>query len=83
MQLFISLVVFSCMLFNIKAEPEYFVSVDGSDDWDGKRPVHGDGASGPWMTLQNAIEKLRQIRPAIPAILMIMLHSTLWKALII
>ena len=42
---------------------EFYVSVDGSDSWDGTSDTNVDGSDvGPWLTLNHAMEELRQIR---------------------
>ena len=46
---------------------QYFVSVDGSDSWDGTGKWHiNNSDTGPWKTLNHAINKLRKIRPNPP-----------------
>ena len=40
--------------------PEFFISVDGSDSWDGSNENHQDNTNiGPWKTLNHAIDELR------------------------
>ena len=46
---------------------EFYVSVDGSDSWDGTAESNIDGSDvGPWQTLNHAIDELRRIRPNPP-----------------
>ena len=46
---------------------EFYVSVDGSDSWDGTSETNVDGSDvGPWQTLNHAFEELRTIRPDPP-----------------
>ena len=46
---------------------EFYVSVDGSDSWDGTSESNIDGSDvGPWQTLNHAFDELRQIRPNPP-----------------
>ena len=46
---------------------EYFVSILGSDSWDGTSQEHIDVTDiGPWKTVQHALNKLRQARPNPP-----------------
>ena len=46
---------------------EFYVSVDGSDSWDGTSESNIDGSDvGPWQTLNHAMDELRQIRPNPP-----------------
>ena len=48
-------------------EKEYFVSLNGFDDWDGTSPENKPGTNiGPWRTIDHAIQKLRTIRPTKP-----------------
>ena len=46
---------------------EFYVSVAGSDSWDGTSETNVDGSDvGPWLTLNHALDELRQIRPNPP-----------------
>ena len=46
---------------------EFYVSVDGSDSWDGTSETNVDGSDvGPWKTLHHAVEEIRQMRPNPP-----------------
>ena len=46
---------------------EYFVSIAGSDSWDGTSEHHESNTdTGPWKTLTHAIDALRQLRPNPP-----------------
>ena len=44
---------------------EFFVSVDGSDSWDGTSPdiPGGTNIAGPWKTLSHALSEIRKQRP--------------------
>ena len=51
----------------VRAEYEFFVSVDGSDLWDGTSESNVDGSDvGPWQTLNHAVEEVRKARPNPP-----------------
>ena len=42
---------------------DYYVSVNGSDDWDGTSPKNDPSSNvGPWKTIKHAINKIRQLR---------------------
>ena len=47
---------------------EFFVSVDGSDSWDGTSPdiPGGTNIAGPWKTLSHALSEIRKQRPSNP-----------------
>ena len=47
------------------SELEFFVSVDGSDSWDGTSPdIPGEtNIAGPWKTLSHALSEIRKQRP--------------------
>ena len=46
----------------------YYVSVEGSDDWDGSSSENIPFTNtGPWLTIKHAIEQLRKIRPSKPS----------------
>ena len=49
------------------ADYEFFVSVDGSDLWDGTSDSHVEGTNvGPWQTLNHAVDEMRKVRPSPP-----------------
>ena len=49
------------------AEYDYFVSVEGSDLWDGTSESHVEGTDvGPWQTLNHAVQEIRKVRPNPP-----------------
>ena len=51
----------------VSAEYEYFVSVEGSDLWDGTSESHVEGTDvGPWQSLKHAVEEIRKVRPIPP-----------------
>ena len=53
----------------ISIAKEYFVSTEGSDDWDGTNSENIPFTNtGPWQTIQHAITKLRQLRPNPPGL---------------
>ena len=46
---------------------EYYVSVKGSDEWDGTLPENIPSTkTGPWRTVKHAITQLRKLRPSYP-----------------
>jgi hypothetical protein len=48
-------------------ETTYFLSVNGSDKWDGTSDTNTPGTSkGPWQTFPHAIAELRKLRPNPP-----------------
>ena len=72
---FIKYLFFLCCIFfffsstnsEISFANEYFVSTEGSDDWDGTNSENIPFTNtGPWQTIQYAITKLRQLRPNPP-----------------
>ena len=49
------------------AEYEYFISTEGSDQWDGTSEAHVEGTNiGPWQTLNHAVKEITQLRPYPP-----------------
>ena len=60
-------VLFLCVECASSESTEYYVSIDGSDSWDGASAYHIDDTDvGPWKTLNHAIESIRQLRPNPP-----------------
>ena len=50
-----------CMAVN--ADYDFYVSVDGSDLWDGSAETNVDGSDvGPWKTLNHAVDEIRKAR---------------------
>ena len=63
----LSLVRPLCKVFTNFYVPEFFISISGSDSWDGSSESHEDNTNvGPWKTLNHAIDQLRTLRPNPP-----------------
>ena len=60
-QLVALLLIHLCLAVN--ADLEFYVSVDGSDLWDGSAEANVDGSDvGPWKTLNHAVDEIRKAR---------------------
>ena len=55
------------LVIQARSNTEYYLSVSGSDTWDGTSPTNTPGTNtGPWQSFQHAINELRKIRPTNP-----------------
>ena len=60
-QLLAVLLIHLCLA--VSADYEFYVSVDGSDLWDGSAEANVDGSDvGPWKTLNHAVNEIRKAR---------------------
>ena len=60
-QLILIFIIHLCLAVN--ADLEFYVSVDGSDLWDGSAESNIDGSDvGPWRTLNHAVDEIRKAR---------------------